>query len=105
MAFTLAYLSSPVPEIPDPVAKPGQLEKAGLAHPPRPPDSREHFGTEAAAMRRAGEMLPASDWLDLRLYGPDGRLLATQSALAARLGLDNPGPAAAFEADQTEGLT
>ena len=76
MAFTLAYLASPVPLIPDPDRPP----------PPRPPDRREHFGSEEAALRRASELLPGTDWLDLRLYGPDGRQLAAQGELAERLG-------------------
>lgn len=75
MAYTLAYLASPVPVIP---------EVTGVRT-PRGPDRREHFGTEMAALRRAAELLPGADWLDLRLYGPDGRLLADQDALAARL--------------------
>ena len=82
MAYTLAWATSPVPTIPDP---------AGATHQPRLPDRREHFGTEEAALRRARELLPGSSWLDLRLYGPDGRLIATQGAIAARAGVDNPG--------------
>lgn len=81
MAYTLAYLTSPVPTIPDPARSP---------HQPRGPDRREHFGTEEAALRRARELLPASPWLELRLYGPDGRMIAAQPAIAERLGLDNP---------------
>ncbi len=97
MAYTLAYLTSSVPGIPDPAGKSGRLVPAHA----RPPDRREHFGTEEAAMRRACELLPGSVWLDLRLYGPDGRLLATQDALAERLGLDNRGGPAAFEAAES----
>ena len=93
MAYTLAYLASPVPSIPDPAR--------GRQHHPRPPDRREHFGTEAAALMRAREMFPAAGWLQLRLYGPDGRLLADQSAIADRLGLDNPDRRPAFEGSQT----
>ena len=78
MAYTLAYLTSPVPGIPDP---------DGGA---RPRDRQEHFGTEEAALRRASELLPPADWLDLRLYGPDGRLLATQEALVSHLRAVSP---------------
>ena len=96
MAFTLAYLTSAVPSIPDP---------AGAAHQPRVPDRREHFGSEESALRRAREMLPARAWLDLRLYGPDGRLLATQAQIASRLGVpetdDNPPDDGALEPTQT----
>ena len=102
MAYTLAYLTSPVPNIPDPVGKPGQIEKAGQTHHARPADRREHFGSEDAALRRARELFPAADWLELRLYGPDGRLLANQAAIAERLGLDNRDRTAAFDTDQTE---
>jgi len=79
MPFTLAYLDSPVPAIPDHV-------RQEHGHAARPQDRREHFGTEDAALRRAAEMLPGPDWLDLRLYGPDGRRIAEQVELAARLG-------------------
>ncbi len=77
MPFTLAYLDSPVPGIP---AEPGSNRAA------RPPDHREHFGTEDAARRRAAVLLPGPAWLDLRLYGPDGRLIAGPERLAAELG-------------------
>jgi hypothetical protein len=80
LAYTLAYLVSRVPNIPG-------HEQLATA---RPPDRHEHFGTEQAALRRAAELLPAADWLDMRLYGPDGRLLAAQETLAARLGLELP---------------
>jgi hypothetical protein len=105
VAYTLAYLTSPVPNIPD---KDGRVGEGGTPR-ARPPDRHEHFGTEEAALRRARLLFPASDWLDLRLYGPDGRLLATQAVIAERLGLDaaqatdNPGPPDAFEAGHTKG--
>ena len=85
MAYVLAYLVSRVPTIPAP-------DDVRMQH---PPDRREHFGTEEAALRRASELLPAADWLDLRLFGPDGRLLAGQEALRARLA-----PRLAVRADQ-----
>jgi hypothetical protein len=75
VAYTLAWLTSRVPSIPGP---------AGLGG--TPPARREHFGTEEAALRRARELLPAAPWLDLRLFGPDGRLIADQAALARRVG-------------------
>ena len=97
MAYTLAYLTSPVPGIPDPSGRPGQLDTAQPANHARPPDRREHFGTEDAAYARARTLFPAADWLDLRLYGPDGRLLATQGEIAKRIGADNQGDVPAFE--------
>lgn len=78
MPFTLAYLDSSVPTIP---SRPGA---DGIWH-ARPVDRLEHFGTEHAAMKRVADLLPGPDWLDLRLYGPDGRRLADQAQLAARL--------------------
>lgn len=84
MPYVLAYAVSRVPSIPAP-----DHVRMNV-----PPDRREHFGTEEAALRRAGELLPAADWLDLRLFGPDGRLLAGQEALRARLA---PGAAARQE--------
>lgn len=75
MAYTLAYLLSRVPTIPE-----RDRLRASL-----PPDRREHFGTEEAALRRVRELLPAAEWLSLRLFGPDGRLLADQAALEARI--------------------
>lgn len=83
MAFTLAWLVSRVPSIPT------HMGTRGL-----PPDRREHFGTEDAAMRRVRELLPAAEWIDLRLFGPDGRLIAGQHALEARLGLASAPPGA-----------
>lgn len=74
MPFTLAFQASPVPAIP---THPGQQA--------RPADRHEHFGTEALALRRAADLLPGPDWLDLRLYGPDGIRLATQAQLLSRL--------------------
>ncbi len=75
MPYTLAYVASPVPPIPAPEG----------VRTPRGPDRREHFGTEDAALRRAAEMLPGADWLDLRLYGPDGRLMADHATLLLRI--------------------
>ena len=82
MPFTLAYLDSraPIPAIP---AGPG----AAQAVPGRPADRQEHFGTEEAALRRAAALLPGPHWLDLRLYGPDGRWIAGQEQLSAILGI------------------
>lgn len=84
MPFTLAFQEAPqgskVPGIPD---QPG----VGSGRPPRQADRQEHFGTEALALRRASDLLPGPDWLDLRLYGPDGRRIATQPELLQRLGL------------------
>ena len=74
MAYTLAYVASPVPPIPP---------REGIRT-PRGPDRREHFGTEDAALRRAAEMLPGAEWLDLRLYGPDGRLMADHPTLLSQ---------------------
>ena len=105
MAYTLAYLTSPVPNIPNKDRRGGE----GGTPRARPPDRHEHFGTEEAALRRARDLFPAADWLELRLYGPDGRLLATQTAIARRLGLDpaeatdNHDAAGAFEASHNEG--
>ena len=53
-------------------------------------------------MRRARDLLPAADWLELRLYGPDGRLLANQALIVDRLGLDNRDQPGAFVSDQAE---
>jgi hypothetical protein len=78
MPYTLAFLHDPVPSIPSA----GDERRDGA----RPADRQEHFGTEDAALRRAAELLPGPDWMDLRLYGPDGRRLFDQAALAARLG-------------------
>ncbi len=91
MAFTLVYVVSRVPQIPQHSgsAQAGSAQ-AGVAHAgPRglPPDRREHFGTEEAALRRVRELLPAAEWIDLCLFGPDGRLIAGQHALETRLGL------------------
>ena len=82
MAYTLAWLVSRVPSIPGRAStgSAGGTREGGL-----PPHRREHFGTEEAALRRARELLPAAEWIDLRLFGPDGRLLADQHALAAKL--------------------
>ena len=80
MAYTLAYVLSRVPQIP---------QRAALAPPATrgaSPDRHEHFGTEEAALRRVRELLPAASWIDLRLFGPDGRLIAGQHALEARVG-------------------
>ena len=81
MPFTLAYLDSPVPSIP---TRPGPEGRERA----RPADRQEHFGTREAALRRAAFLLPGPDWLELRLYGPDGRRLADQAQLAADLGVD-----------------
>ncbi|WP_419730253.1 hypothetical protein [Lichenicola sp.] len=83
MPFTLAYLDSPVPGIPLP---PGQE----WAIRGRPVDRQEHFGTEQAALKRAAELLPAPAWRDLRLFGPDGRRLASQAELTARFCVAEP---------------
>ena len=83
MAFTLAYVVSRVPQIPQHGGA-AQSGRRGLL-----PDRREHFGTEEAAFRRVRELLPAAEWIDLRLFGPDGRLIAGQHALEARLGLNS----------------
>jgi hypothetical protein len=80
MPFTLAYLDSPVPGIP---TAPGSTQAAAG----RPADRQEHFGTEDAALRRAAALLPGPDWFDLRLYGPDGRLIAGPDQLSAKLGI------------------
>ena len=101
MAYTLAYLTSPVPGIPDRDAS-GSSNSVASSHRSRPPDRREHFGTEQSALRRARELFPASEWLDLRLYGPDGRLLADQSTIAAKLGIDNSADLGTLKHGQTE---
>ena len=79
MAFTLSYRVSRVPPIPA-QAHPARADgRSAVA------DRQEHFGTEEAALRRVGELLPAAEWIGLRLFGPDGRLLAGQEQLQARL--------------------
>lgn len=83
MPFTLAYLDSPVPGIP---LAPGQDGPTRG----RPVDRQEHFGTEQAALRRVAELLPGPAWRDLRLFGPDGRRIANQAELTARLGVGEP---------------
>lgn len=113
MAFTLAYLVSRVPQIPRQASptqtaareagtregvtrEAGGRETGGREAGSRglPPDRREHFGTEEAALRRVRELLPAAEWIDLRLFGPDGRMIAGQHALEARLGLTRDPPEA-----------
>ncbi len=78
MPYTLAFRNEPVPGIPPPPA--GTLDQRR-----RPvdlqPDRHEHFGTREAALGRVAEMLPAPSWLNLRLFGPDGRHIAGQAAL------------------------
>ncbi|MCQ8276869.1 hypothetical protein NFI95_00195 [Acetobacteraceae bacterium KSS8] len=89
MPFTLAFQEpgriGKVPEIPD---QPGAAPNGRT----RTPDRREHFGTELLALRRASDLLPGPEWLDLRLYGPDGARIATQRELTARLGLPERSP-------------
>ena len=84
MPYTLAYLDSPVPGIPLP---PGE----DWARRGRRADRQEHFGTEQAALRRAAELLPGPAWRDLRLFGPDGRRIASQTELPTRLRVADPG--------------
>lgn len=78
MPYTLAFRSEPVPGIPPPPTAEGDARR-------RPgdlqPDRHEHFGTREAALGRAVEMLPAPAWLNLRLFGPDGRHIANQASL------------------------
>nr|WP_321984525.1 hypothetical protein [uncultured Lichenicoccus sp.] len=45
------------------------------------PDRHEYFGTREAALGRVVEMLPAPQWRNLRLFGPDGLRIADQAAL------------------------
>ena len=75
MVYTLAFVESPVPAIPP----------RGTAKAPASADRREHFGTQEAALRRAAAMLPAPAWRRLRLFGPDGALIADQAAITLRL--------------------
>ncbi|MBB3173203.1 hypothetical protein FHR90_001021 [Endobacter medicaginis] len=75
MVYTLAFVDSPVPSIPP----------RGAARPPAPSDRREHFGTPEAALRRAAAMMPVPAWRRLRLFGPDGALIADHAAILARL--------------------
>ena len=79
MAYTLSYRVSRVPSIP----AQAPLARADARSPGA--DRQEHFGTEEAALRRVGELLPAADWIGLRLFGPDGRLIAGQEQLQARI--------------------
>ena len=83
MSYILAFRDEPVPPIPEPPRAEDEAPAEGHAH--RAPDRREHFGTEAAALRRAAELLPAPAWRQVRLYGPDGARIADQQALEALL--------------------
>ncbi len=79
MPFTLAFRTEPVPGIPPPPAEPAQPRRRPVD---LPQDRHEHFGTGEAALTRVLELLPAPQWLNLRLFGPDGRQIADQAALA-----------------------
>lgn len=85
MPFTLIFCDSPVPSIPPTPGLDGAVPPAMSRV--QPEGRQEHFGTEDAALKRAAALLPGPAWLDLRLFGPDGRQLAGQAQLAARLGV------------------
>ena len=79
MAYTLSYRVSRVPSIPTQAHPTRAGERDSTA------DRREHFGTEEAALRRVRELLPAAEWIGLSLFGPDGRMIAGQEQLEARV--------------------
>lgn len=81
MAYTLAYLRDSVPKVPAPG------EDATLAR----PDVNEHFGSEDSALDRAAGLFAAGGIARMRLYGPDGHLIADAEALLDRLGAPHRG--------------
>ena len=92
MPYTLAFRTKPVPAIPPAPAGagPARFRPIDMAR-----DQHEHFGTREAALLRVVELLPAPQWRNLRLFGPDGRHIADQAALpglVAEAGIAAPAP-------------